>query len=176
MTTDGKSILNFIWIATILSLFLFIPKGKVRLALVAYLFFQTMSWPLGLFVADMGWIQYPIRFFEKATQASFTFEYFFCPVMCAYFIIYYPEGKRLSVRAAYCILICLALTLVELLILQYTQLVRYVHWNAYTTWVTLLITYLTTRKFCLWFFKPHITLVSKPKTIKSLFIRLSKRW
>lgn len=76
MTMDGKGLLYFVWFATLISIVFFIPKAKVRVAIVAVLFKQVITWPLGLFVADMGWIQYPIRFFENANQTSFTFEYF----------------------------------------------------------------------------------------------------
>lgn len=153
MLIDGRHILYFVWIVTTLSLFLLIPKSKVRLALVAFLFNQVITWPVGLFVAEMGWVEYPIRFFEKANKASFTFEYFFYPVMCVYFNVYFPDGKPLLVRAAYYTLFCSILTLAELLILQHTNLIRYIHWNAYLSWVTLCITFYITRKFCLWFFK-----------------------
>lgn len=150
---DGKTILYAVWGATIVSLFIFVPKNKVRLALVAYFFQQAMTWPMGLYVSDRGWIQYPIRFFENASQASFTFEFLFYPVMCVYFNIYFPAGKTLLVRSAYYILFCSTLTMAELFILQHTNLIRYIHWNAYLTWVTLFITAYVGRKFCLWFFE-----------------------
>lgn len=155
MSVDGKIILYIVWITTILSLFFFIPKDKMRLALVSILFKQVITWPVGLFFVDIGWIQYPIRFFENANQTSFTFEYFFFPVICAYFNIYFPTGKRLLVRATYYILFCSILTFAELLLLHYTELIRYIYWNAYFTWLGLFITLFLSRKFCLWFFKPQ---------------------
>ena len=155
MALDGKTILYIVWTITILSLFFLIPKNKVRLALVAFLFKQVITWPTGLYVVHMGWIQYPIRFFENANQSSFTFEYFFYPVMCAYFNVYFPVGKSLSVRVAYYIFYCTILTLAELIILHNTHLIVYINWNAYATWVTLFITFYSTRQFCVWFFKQN---------------------
>lgn len=172
---DGKSILYFVWITTTLSFFFLIPKSKVRLAIVAFLFKQAMTWPMGLYVVDMGWIQYPIRLFENSNKASFTFEYFAYPVLCMYFNIYFPERKSLLIRGAYYIMFCSVITVIELLLMHFTNLIRYIHWDAYLTWITLFITFYATRLFCLWFFKPHITLAGKPKTIKSLFIRISRR-
>lgn len=154
MSIDGKLILYAVWIITTLSLFLFIPKNKVRLALQTILFKQVLTWPLGLFVVEMGWIQYPIRFFPNANQASFTFEYFFYPVVCAYFNVYFPSSKNLLTRVIYYILFCSSLTLAELFILHHTQLISYIHWNAYLTWASLFITFYITRQLCLWFFKP----------------------
>lgn len=95
MIIDGKNLLYFVWFVTILSLFFFIPKNKIRLAWVAFLFKQVLTWPLGLFVVNMGWIQYPIRFFENANYASFTFEFFIYPVMCIYLNVYFPSEKSL---------------------------------------------------------------------------------
>lgn len=155
MLLDGRQFLYFVWIATTISLFFLIPKDKVRLALVAFLFKQVITWPIGLFVVDMGWIQYPIRLLQNANQTSFTYEYFFYPVICAYFNVYFPNGKGLVQRATYYIIFCSVLTLAELLALHYSNLVRYIHWNAYWTWITLFITFYVTRKFCLWFFKPY---------------------
>lgn len=156
MIIDGKNLLYFVWFVTILSLFFFIPKNKIRLAWVAFLFKQVLTWPLGLFVVNMGWIQYPIRFFENANYASFTFEFFIFPVMCVYLNVYFPSEKSLFVRATYYILICSVLTLAELLILHHTDLIRYIRWNGYLTWTTLFITFYINRQFCLWFFKPYI--------------------
>lgn len=153
MIIDDKTILYFVWIVTTISLFLFIPKSKIRLALQAFLFKQVLTWPLGLFVVEKGWIQYPIRLFSNANQASFTFEYFFYPIVCAYFNVYFPTNKNLLIRAMYYILFCSSLTLAELFILHQTRLIRYIHWNAYLTWISLFITFYITRKLCLWFFK-----------------------
>lgn len=141
MMFDGKVLLYFIWFIMILSLFFFIPKGKIHLALLAFLFKQLLTWPLGLYVVNMGWIQYPVRFFENANYASFTFEYFAYPLLCTYFNIYFPVGKSLFIRVMYYTFFCTLMTLFELLVLHYTDLIRYIHWNAYLTWITLFITF-----------------------------------
>ena len=155
MLIDGRNLLYFAWGITILSLFLFVPKNKIHLALVAFFFKQAMTWPLGLLVADMGWIQYPIRFFENANQASFTFEFFVYPVLCVYLNIYFPVKKHLLLRMAYYIVICSVVTLLELFLLHNTNLIRYIHWNGYLTWITLFITLYIDRQFCVWFFKSY---------------------
>jgi len=152
---DGKNILYFMWIVAALCIILFIPRNKVRLAWVAFLFNQFLTWPLGLCVVDMGWIEYPITFFEKATHTSFTFEFFIYPVISSLFNIYFPEGKSFWRRSAYYVLFCSTITIFELFILHYTELIRYIHWNAYFSWITLFITFYLCHKFCLWFFKPY---------------------
>lgn len=154
MTIDGKNILYFVWFITTLSLCFFIPKSKIRLALQAFLFSQALTWPLGLLVVDRGLIQYPILFFENANKTSFTFEYFFYPIVCAYFIVYFPNTKNLAIRAMYYIIFCSILTATELFLLHNTELIRYIHWYAYWTWISLFVIFHVTRKLCLWFFKP----------------------
>ncbi|WP_371364503.1 CBO0543 family protein [Sporomusa rhizae] len=152
---DDTILLYFAWSITILSFFFCIPKSKLHLALLAFMFKQVLTWPLGLYVVDMGWIQYPIRFFENANQTSFTFEFFFSPIICAYFNIYFPEDKSPLVKLAYYALFCTALTLSELFILHHSNLIVYIHWNAYSTWLSLFITFYITRQFCLWFFQSY---------------------
>lgn len=155
MTFNDKYILYFVWIATGISIPLFIPKNKRRLAWVSFLFSQVLTWPLGLFVADMHWIQYPVRMFAEGTHGSFTYEYFFYPIMCSFFNAYFPTGeRRLWMRATYYAGYCSILTLAELFLLHNTNLIRYIHWNAFFTWISLFTTFSLTRKFCLWFFKP----------------------
>lgn len=152
---DGKFFLGFVWAVTLLSLLYLIPKNKVRLAWVAFLFKELLTWPLGLLTVEMGWIEYPIRFLEKANHTSFTFEYFFYPVICAYFNVYYPEGKKQWIQILYYVLFCSVLTLAELFLMQHTMLIRYIHWSGYTSWITFFITFYVTRRFCLWFFRPY---------------------
>ena len=93
MVFDGKGLLYLVWIVTLVSLFFYIPKDKIHLALLAFLFKEFLTWPLGLYVVDAGWIQSPIRFFENASYTSFTFEFFLFPILCSYFNVYFPEDK-----------------------------------------------------------------------------------
>lgn len=152
---NGDTLLYIIWVFTISSVILFIPKNRIHMAWQAFLFGQVLTWPLGLFIADLGWVQYPVNFFENATQASFTYEYLFLPVICAYFVVYFPSKRRLSTRLAYYAGFCTVLTLLELIILHYTNLIRYIHWNAFFTWITIWTILYTTRKFCVWFFRSY---------------------
>lgn len=147
------AILYFTWIATLISLVLLIPKAKLRLASVAYLFKLFLTWPLGLYVANKGWIEYPVRFFANATKVSFAFEFLFYPAICAIFNVHFPEDKPAYVRALYYILYCTAITAAESLLRHNTDLIRYIHWNEAITWVTLFSTFYINRQFCRWFFK-----------------------
>lgn len=76
-------IIYFIEVVLIIILLLrFIPKDKIREGHVAYLFKLVITWSIGLVVAEIPLIEYPIRFFPYATKTSFLFE-FFCILLYA---------------------------------------------------------------------------------------------
>ena len=151
--TTELAILYFTWIATVISLVLLIPKDKIRLATVAFLFKLFLTWPLGLIVVNEGWIEYPVNFFANATKVSFTFEYIFYPAICAIFNVHFPENRPIYVRAFYYILYCTAITAAESLLEHHTGLIRYIHWNEAFTWITLFVTFYLNRQFVRWFFQ-----------------------
>ncbi|WP_345788342.1 CBO0543 family protein [Desulfosporosinus orientis] len=61
----------------------FIPKDKIRKALIAFLFKQVITWAVGLGVVELRLIEYPVRLFPYANRTSFSFEYFIYPSICA---------------------------------------------------------------------------------------------
>jgi hypothetical protein len=152
MYTD-YAILFAAWIVTIVLLVIFIPKNKLRLAQVAFLFKQLITWLTGLAVVEAGLIEYPIRLFPIANRTSFTFEYFIYPSICAIFNVHYPQEKSRFAQFMYYIYYCTAITIVEVIVERYTNIITYVHWTWYITWITLFITFYLTRNYCLWFFK-----------------------
>nr|WP_223192238.1 CBO0543 family protein [Paenibacillus sedimenti] len=74
------TILVIVWI-TAFSLFFFIPRKTFRLAQVAILFKQFLTWVIGLVVVELGWIEYPVREFASVNRSSFTFEYLAYPII-----------------------------------------------------------------------------------------------
>ncbi len=145
-------ILLGVWALSFLLLF-FIPRAKRRLALIAYLFKQSITYLLGLVAVEYGFLEYPVRELAKVNRTSFTYEYMAYPVICAVFNAYYPvESSRLR-KFLYYAAFCTGLTIPEVLLERYTELVRYVHWHWWTTWLALLVTFFATRSFCVLFFK-----------------------
>jgi hypothetical protein len=148
-----KVILISVWLITIGLLFL-IPKAKKRLAIVAFLFKELITWPTGLLVVQYGLITYPIRlFFAETNRASFTYEFFVYPVMCSLFNVFYPNDRSKLYQFFYYCAYCTGLTIPESLLERYTHLIHYIHWSWFWTWITLLLTFAATRFFCVWFFK-----------------------
>lgn len=151
-------ILILVWVVTIICLVLFIPKNKIRVANVAFLFKQLITWLLGLIVVEAKFIEYPIREFAYANKSSFTFEYFFYPSICVFFNVFYPEGKSLIKRAIYFIFFASTLTFFELILERYTLLIKYINWSWYWSWISIFLTFLASRLYVRWFFKQRNSL------------------
>jgi len=145
-------IILFVYILTTALIFI-IPKRKFRLAVVAFLFKQFITSIVGLVVVQWGLLEYPIRLFPTVSRGSFTYEFFAFPVSCAIFTVFYPNQRSIWVKLGYYFTFTTVLTIGEVLIEKYTELIKYIHWEWYTSWFTILITFWMTREFCRWFFK-----------------------
>jgi hypothetical protein len=155
-----KIIETSVWVIMIIALLVFVPRNKMREAWVSYLFKLFLTWGLGLFVVQMMWIEYPVRFiFPYAHRSSFTFEYFVYPAICILFLLHYPEKKSYITRLSYFAAYCSIMTLLEVLIEQNTSLIHYIKWTWYWTWISLFLTFFLSRLFYVWFFR----MKSKPE-------------
>ncbi len=143
------------WIITIAVLFFSIPINRIREALLIFFFKQLITWILGITVAQYGLIEYPVRSFPYATRASFDFEYFIYPAVCVVFNLHYPEGKSRFRQFMHYAITCTIVTVVEVLCEKHTNIINYIHWTWYITWLTLFITFFASRKFYVWFFRRH---------------------
>ncbi|MCT2537293.1 hypothetical protein NC661_14800 [Aquibacillus koreensis] len=151
------AILGLIWAITTGLLVKFIPKNKVRHGTVAFLYKQMVTWLFGLLVVEKGLIKYPVRIFNKANKTSFSFEYFIYPTFCAIFNLYYPENKDRFIKFLYYIFHAGILTIGEVFVERYTNLIKYVKWKWYWSFITMGITYYTSRLFYRWFFKDEFS-------------------
>jgi hypothetical protein len=145
-------ILLSVWVITIGLIFI-IPRDKKRLAIVAFLFKQFITWFTGLVVVEYKLLSYPIRLFAEVNRASFTYEYFVYPLICGIFNVFYPNDRSKLYKFGYYFAYCTVLTIPEIFIEKYTNLIVYLQWSWYWTWITLFITFMMSRGFCVWFFK-----------------------
>jgi len=134
-------------------LFKFIPKSEVYKAHVAFLSTQVITWLIGLVASEYMLVEYPIRMFSYSNKANFLFEFFLLPCICALFIVNYPEKKSAFSRFMHYFYYCTSLTICEVVEERYTNILKYIHWNWYLSWITLFITFYLARKYCSWFFK-----------------------
>ncbi|WP_338066848.1 CBO0543 family protein [Evansella clarkii] len=129
----------------------------MRHAIAAFLFKQMLTWPLGLMVVKKDYITYPVRFFKKENKSSFSFEYFIYTALCAIFNIKYPEKYNSFVKLLYIVFYAGIMTLGEVAIERYTNLIKYRKWKWYWSFQTLGITNYLSRIFYKWFFREDFT-------------------
>jgi hypothetical protein len=71
---------------------------------------------------------------------------------CAVFNVYYPHNRSRWLQFGYYILFTTALTVGEVVIQKYTDLIRYDDWNWFWSWGSIFVTFLMTRVFCVIYF------------------------
>jgi hypothetical protein len=147
----NKILESSIWVISFVLLFIFIPKNKVRDAWVSFLFMQFPAWILGLVVVQLGLIEYPSRFFARAVSTSFTFEFLAFPAVSAIYNVYYPLKKALWKKIFYIIIFPTVLVITELIIKDYTDLIKYIHWTWSLSWISITLTLLVSYWFYKWF-------------------------
>lgn len=146
-------ILSSALLVTILLLILFTPRDKIREAHVIFMFKQVLTWLTGLLVVEFGLIEYPVREFQIATATSFSFEYFIYPAVCIVFVLRFPEYKTVWHKIGWFALFPTVITIGEVLIERYTNLIKYINWTWYWTWLSLLLYDILTFCYYLWFIK-----------------------
>lgn len=148
-----RIILICIWIVTCSLLIITVPRKKIREAFVIFSFKQMLTWFLGFLVVQYKLIEYPVREFPYAARNSFSFEYFIYPAICIVFNLKFPENKGNLNKTLWYLFFPSWMTALEVIIEKYTDLVNYITWQWYWTWVTFLITFYLSRIFYLWFMK-----------------------
>jgi MFS family permease len=150
------TLLYSIWSMTIISLIL-IPKKRRKEASMAFLFQHFITWFLGLLVVEWHLLEYPVRVLASVNKTSFTFEFFVYPVISTFFALYYPENRSLLIRLFYITIITTGLIVPEVIFEKYTDLIKYIHWEWYYSWISILLTLSLLRYFMKWFFKKRMT-------------------
>lgn len=141
------------WIILAFLLIIYVPVDMLRHALVIFLFKQFMTWIFGHVVVELGLIKYPVRFFKKATSTSFTFEFFAYPALCVFFNLYYPFEDSIARQMLYFFAYTSGITVFEYVLERHTKLIKYIKWNWFCTWITILLTFLASNMFYRWFFQ-----------------------
>lgn len=146
-------ILGCVWTLSLLLLAFAVPRAKRGVAQVAFLFKQMLTWIFGLIFVESRLLEYPVRCFATVNRSSFTFEFLAFPALCAVYNCHYPERRGILARLLYTAAYSSVMTAVEWLIERYTKLIDYTGWTWYWTWVSLFVTFIASRLFCVWFFR-----------------------
>lgn len=145
---------HYVWMITAISLF-FIPKDFYRKASISFLFMIFVSWFLGILVVEYKLIEYPQRFLASVNETSFTFEFFVFPVVGVFYNLYYPARQHFLKQVLYTSAFTTALVIPELIIEKYTDLIKYINWTWYISWISVFATLALLRFFYKWYFKKH---------------------
>ncbi|WP_123040214.1 CBO0543 family protein [Cohnella candidum] len=155
MLTD-RTVLIAVTVVTAILLVLFTPRDRIREAQLVYLFKLLITWLVGLLVSEYGLIRYPVREFPNATANNFTYEYFIYPAISIVFVLRFPERKSVWHKIGWYLLFPSWMSALEWMIEKHTQLIDYVHWSWYWTWLSLLATFYLSRLYYVWFMKRGI--------------------
>ncbi|MFD0694490.1 CBO0543 family protein [Paenibacillus sp. GCM10027628] len=143
-----------VWAICIVGLLL-VPKHRRREAQVVFLFQQYITWLLGLIVVQNGWLEYPVREL-RSNQTSLTFEFLAYPIVAVYMNLYYPTKKSAWIQLLYVAAYPAGITIIEHFIEKYTQLIDYLSWKWYWTFLSILATLLISRGFYVWFYRKPV--------------------
>jgi hypothetical protein len=149
--TVERIVLATAWLVTIAAIILFMPREKLRMAWVAYLFFQAEQWLLTLGLVYLHAVEYPVREFPKATTTNFTLEYFVYPVIAAFYCCYYPDTRKQVVRFMYGLLFSGLLTSISCLLAKYTELIKYKNLDWNWLWLIFMTEMLICNAYTRWF-------------------------
>jgi|SRR4051812_36892352 hypothetical protein len=142
------------WVVMSLLLIRFVPRNRIREAIVVFSFKQMLSWLFGLLVVEKKLISYPYRmFFKKALKSSFTFEFFIYPATCVFFNLHYPDKRGKLFKFFYHVSFPAIITFFEIIALKYTRLIKYKNWTWYLTFLTLWATNYLSHVYHRWYFK-----------------------
>ncbi|MGO4496405.1 CBO0543 family protein [Paenibacillus sp. 2RAB27] len=146
-------ILYLVWIITAILLVIFIRRKNLIKAQVSFLFMQVPTWLFGTLVVKGRLIEYPVGFLSVVYKASFTFEFFVFPAISAIFNVHFPREKSWFIKTIYTLSFPTIMTIIEIFLEKRTDLIKYINWTWYMSFLSITITLLLSYWYYLWFFK-----------------------
>ncbi|MEH7085357.1 CBO0543 family protein [Neobacillus drentensis] len=140
------------WVSGVMAYMLLTPKNQYRKLLFSLLVCQALLWLNSLVHVEYNLLAFPVREFPKATDLLITTEYFFYPLLCGFYIAYEPK-RSFRIRLIYLSIWISFLTLYDVILVKYTNLVEYVHYAWYFTWIDFFPIFAVTNWIYQWFFK-----------------------
>ena len=146
-------ILIAMWLFGIVGLILFIPHNKRRKGFLAFLMFQAFIWLCDMPSFKFGLLKAPIRELPKATQLPLTIDYFFYPVLFAIYYLHKNPKSNLKSRIAYFLVWVSAITLFDIMLERYTDLLDYEILPYWGMWLYIVFLFYISQVCCNWFYK-----------------------
>lgn len=113
---------------------------------VVYLFKVNLDFIWGIPVVKLKLLEYPERFLPNYYDTSILFELWVFPILC---VLYNQVTKDRGIGPIifFAMLFSAGITVIEYPLELYTNLIHYIEWSWFTTFYTLIITFLMSRIF-----------------------------
>jgi hypothetical protein len=144
-------VLVLIWVVGISTFVLFIPKNSRRRFIFAYLSCQSITWLNYLILLQLNFLSFPIREFPIATDILFTTASFFYPLIFAFYKHYELKVENLS-RLLYLFIWISGITFFDKMIELYTNLLSYLNYTWYWSWLDFFCLFALSHVIYQWFF------------------------
>jgi hypothetical protein len=146
MTVSEMIISISAFIIALLILILVVDWRYFRDWIVVFLFKCNLDFIWGSPVVNLKMLEYPVRFFSVYYETSILFELWVFPILC---ILYNQVTRNRGIGPIlyYAVIFSAGITAIEYPIERYTDLIRYLDWSWFTTFYTLIITFLLSRMF-----------------------------
>lgn len=148
-----RLILVAMWLFGFVGFILFIPIHDQRKGFLAFLMFQADIWLCDMPSFQFGLLSAPVREFPKATDLPITIDYFFYPVLFAIYYVNKRVNSSLSSRRIYFLIWTTIITLYDILIERYTDLLKYEILPWYGMWIYIVFMFYISQVCCNWFYK-----------------------
>lgn len=118
--------------------------------IAVFLFKVMIDFLWGSPVVKLELIEYPVRLLPHFYDTSILFEVWVFPILC---VLYNQttRSKGLGPIIGYAALYSTAITALEYVLERYTNLITYISWTWFTSFYTLMITFLLSRSFIAFF-------------------------
>ncbi|MFJ8266581.1 CBO0543 family protein [Peribacillus asahii] len=150
-----RLILVAMWLFGFVGLILFIPRKNRRKGLFAFMMFQAIIWLCDMPAFKYGLLSAPVREFPKATDLALTINYFFYPALFSIFYVHKKVKGSLWSSFTYFFVWISIITLFDIVIERYTDLLEYGLLTWYGMWIYIGFLFYVSRVCCNWFFKDY---------------------
>lgn len=134
-----RIILWFSLLLAVVLLFLSLKKTPIKDWVIVYLLQAFLAIFAGVIVIEEKMLEYPVRFLPKYFDSNILYEFLILPVVCVYFnqTSYHSNIPSTILQN---ITYTSVLTIIEVVLEKYTNLIKYKNWNwMYTFGSTFLI-------------------------------------
>ncbi|TEB05292.1 hypothetical protein Psch_02333 [Pelotomaculum schinkii] len=113
---------------------------------VVFLYKSVLDGLWGAAVVNLHLLEYPFRQLPLLYKVSLLFDFWVFPILC---ILYNQVTRERGFRhiLVYAILFSVGITVIEYPLELYTELIKYHKWSWYITFITLTVTFLSSRAF-----------------------------